>query len=184
MDTNELLIQEQEPLSDSDIRRILGKDCKILEYKDLLNYKNINEILTKDNDYFILLYELQAQSGHWVGVLKYDNLIEFHDPYGLNADKELAWISKSARAKLHEQCPYLSKLINNSDMKFIHNTTRFQSFKSSISTCGDHVVHRIYRFIHDKLDLDDYIQYMSHLKKEYHLNYDEIVSEFILSFNH
>jgi len=46
------------------------------------------------------------------------------------------------------------------------------------------VVHRIYRFIHDKLDLDDYIQYMNHLKKEYHLNYDEIVSEFILSFNH
>ena len=47
MDTNELLIQEQTPLSDSDIRRILGKDCKILEYKDLLNNKNINEIFNK-----------------------------------------------------------------------------------------------------------------------------------------
>ena len=76
MDTNELLIQEQAPLSDSDIRRILGKDCKILEYKDLLNYKNINEILTKDNDYFILLYELAPQSGHWVGILKYSDLIK------------------------------------------------------------------------------------------------------------
>jgi hypothetical protein len=38
MDSNELLIQEQKPLSDSDITRILGKYCKILEYKDLSKY--------------------------------------------------------------------------------------------------------------------------------------------------
>ena len=183
MDSNELLTQEQTPLSDSDMTRILGKDCKILEYKDLLKYKNINEILTKDNDYFILLYELQASSGHWTCVLKYNNLLEFFDSYGLQADKELAWISKPARAKLHENFPILSTLINNSNMKVIHNLTRFQQFKRNMSTCGDHVVHRIYRFIHNKLDLDDYTRYMNHLKKEYHLNYDEIVSEFVLSFN-
>ena len=52
-----------------------------------------------------------------------------------------------------------------------------------MNTCGDHVVHRIYRFIHDKLDLDDYTDYMKYLKSEFHLNYDEIVSEFVLSFN-
>ena len=183
MDINELLKQEQNPLSDSDITRILGKYCKILEYKDLSKYKNINEIFTKDNDYFVLLYELAPQSGHWTGVLKYANVIEFFDPYGMQADKELAWISKSARAKLNEQYPYLSTLINNSNMQVVHILTKFQSFKSSVSTCGDHVVHRIYRFIHDNLDLYDYTNYMNYIKSEYHLNYDEIVSEFILSFN-
>ena len=89
--------QEEQPLSDSDIRRILGNDCKILEYKDLLQYNNINEILKEEKDYFILLYELQPQSGHWTCVLKYDGILEFFDAYGIAPDKELAWISKYAK---------------------------------------------------------------------------------------
>ena len=60
---------------------------------------------------------------------------------------------------------------------------RFQSFKPTISPCGAHVAHRTYRFIHNELDLHEYLKYMKHLKSEYRLNYDEIVSEFILSFN-
>ena len=183
MDFELLQREELTPLSDSDITRILGNNCKILEYKDLLKYTDINKILTKDKDYFILLYELKASSGHWTAVIKYDNMIEHFDPYGIKPDGELKWISIAARTKLHEDYPYLSKLLHDSKMKVIYNHTRFQSFKPNISTCGHHCVHRIYRFIHDSLTLDEYTQCMNYLKSEFHLNYDEVVAEFILTFN-
>ena len=83
MDFDLLRREELTPLSDSDIKNILGDNTKILEYKDLLNYTDINKILTKDKDYIILLYELKASSGHWTAILKYDNLLEHFDPYGI-----------------------------------------------------------------------------------------------------
>ena len=51
-----------------------------------------------------------------------------------------------------------------------------------ISTCGDHCVHRIYRLIYNDFNLDDYTSYMSHVKDEYDLTYDDIVAEFVSSF--
>jgi len=183
MDFDLLKREELTPLSDSDIKKILGENTKILEYKDLLNYNDINKILTKDKDYLILLYELKASSGHWTAILKYDNMFEHFDPYGIKPDGELKWISAAARSKLHEEYPYLAKLLNDSDMDVIYNHTRFQSYKPIISTCGHHCVHRIYRFIHDNLDLDEYIKYMNYLKNEFKLNYDEVVAEFILTIN-
>jgi len=179
----DLITQEQKPLSDDDIKHILGNDCKILEYKDLLKYRNINDILPNDRDYFVLLYEIQISSGHWTTVLNYNNTLEHFDPYGIKPDGELHWIGTYTRKRLHEQFPYLSKLFNESNMNVIYNHTRFQSYNALISTCGAHVTHRIYRFIHNNFDLDDYTNYMNHLKTEYKLSYDEIVSEFVLSFN-
>ena len=182
MDIESIILQEKKPLSDDDIKHILGSDCKILEYKDLLKYRNINEILSKDRDYFVLLYELKASSGHWTTVLKYNNTLEHFDPYGIKPDGELNWIGASIRKRLHEQFPYLSKLFNESNMNVIYNHTRFQSYNTVISTCGAHVAHRIYRFIHNNFDLDDYTNYMNHIRNEYKLSYDEVVSEFVLSF--
>ena len=53
MDFDLLKREELTPLSDSDIKKILGENTNILEYKDLLNYNDINKILTKDKDYLI-----------------------------------------------------------------------------------------------------------------------------------
>ena len=166
MDFDLLRREELTPLSDSDIKKILGEDTKILEYKDLSNYNDINKILTKDKDFFILLYELKAASGHWTTILKYDNMLEHFDSYGIKPDGELKWISAAVRSNLHEEYPYLTKLLHDSDMDVIYNHTRFQSFKPTISTCGHHCVHRICRFIHNNLDLDEYTKYMNHLKNE------------------
>ena len=173
---------EMTPLSDDDIRTILGKDTKILEYKDLTKYSSIDQLLPKPTDYCILLYELQKDSGHWTAILKYDDIVEFFDPYGLKYDNELAWISNNIKAKLHEDQPLLSNLLNNTNHTIIYNKTRFQSMKSDVSTCGDHCAHRIYRLIHNDFNLDEYISYMKHIKDEHGLTYDEIVSEFVSSF--
>ena len=51
--------KELEPLSDEDIRHILGKDTKILKYSELAKYPSIDDLLPKHTDYCIVLYELE-----------------------------------------------------------------------------------------------------------------------------
>ena len=169
-------------LSDTDIRQIIGNDAKILKYSELSKHSTIDDLLTKPKDHCIILYELEEDSGHWVCLLKYDNKIEFMDPYGIKPDGELAWITKNAKQKLHEDVPLLSNLIHNTNHNVIYNTTRFQSMSKEISTCGDHSTHRIYRLVHNDLDLDEYTSYMKHIKDEHVLTYDEIVAEFVSHF--
>ena len=79
-------------LSDDDIRKILGGRCKILKYSALAGYGDLDELLTGLLDYAIVLYEEEENSGHWIALLKYNNIIEFFDPYGLIPDKELSWL--------------------------------------------------------------------------------------------
>ena len=169
-------------LNYSYIREIIGHDAKILKYSELSKYSNIDQLLTKPKDHCILLYELEEDSGHWVCLLKYDNKIEFMDPYGIKPDGELAWITKSAKEKLNEDKPLLTNLLNSANQHVIYNKTRFQSMSKEISTCGDHSTHRIYRLMHNDLDLDEYTSYMKHIKDEYGLTYDEIVAEFVSHF--
>ena len=174
--------KELEPLSDEDIRHILGKDTKILKYSELAKYSSIDDLLPKHTDYCIVLYELEENSGHWTAILKYDSYVEWFDPYGIKYDNELDWISNNVKHKLHEEKPLLGKLFNESDLKVVYNKTKFQSMKKEISTCGDHCVHRIYRLKHNDFDLEAYTSYMNHIKDEYGLTYDDIVAEFVSSF--
>ena len=44
-------------LSDEDIGTILGTDAKIIRYSELRHIDDLDELLTKDLDYCIVLYE-------------------------------------------------------------------------------------------------------------------------------
>ena len=74
----------KKPLSDTEIKRILGKSTKLLTYPDLAKYNDLNQLLPAPNDFVvILIVENETQdviSGHWTALLKYDNLFEFFDP--------------------------------------------------------------------------------------------------------
>ena len=59
-------------LSDTDIRRILGNGTKVIKYSELSHYDDLNQLLPKDTDYCIILYEDHVDHGHWVGLSKYD----------------------------------------------------------------------------------------------------------------
>ena len=80
-------------LSDEDIRTILGSNTKIIKYSELSKYRDLDELLPNLLDYVIILYEDNLDTRHWTGLLKYNNLYEFFDPYGLIPDKELSWTS-------------------------------------------------------------------------------------------
>jgi len=169
------------PMSDSDLRLILGADLKIIQYSDLSNVQFLSELLPKPTDYLILLYETSQNVGHWTALLRYHNLYEFFDPYGMMPDKALTWIPAQRRKMLGQSEPYLSELLDKTD-NWVYNTTRYEKMNSKVNTCGDHNCHRIYRLTHNDMDLKDYAEYMEHVKEEYHTTYDEIVAEFAESF--
>ena len=57
-----------------------------MKYSGLAEYSDLDDLLPKLKDYAIILYEEDENIGHWVGLLKYDNVFEFLDPYGLMPD--------------------------------------------------------------------------------------------------
>jgi hypothetical protein len=63
----------KKPLSDTDIKRILGRATKLITYPDLAKYTDINQLLPAPNDFVvILIVEDETQdviSGHWTALL-------------------------------------------------------------------------------------------------------------------
>ena len=106
----------KKPLSDEELKVILGKDLKIVMYPDLADYSSIEELLPNPNDYcIILIVESETKfniSGHWVALLKYDGIYEYFDPYGNGVDVDLMnWMDAKTRARLNESKPYLTYLL-------------------------------------------------------------------------
>ena len=52
------------PLSDSDLRKIIGQDLKIILYRELSSILNLREMLTTERDCMVALYEEKELSGH------------------------------------------------------------------------------------------------------------------------
>jgi len=165
------------PLSDDDLRHILGEDIKIIKYSQLADYNDLNDLLPQRNDCCILFYEEQLDVGHWTGLLKYDDKFEHFDSYGIKPDSELRWLTMRARQRLNEAIPYLSNLL--AKVAYIYNTVRFQSDDHTVNTCGSHVAFRLYNFKKNSMHLKQYQDYMKELKTESQMSYDFIVSEWV-----
>lgn len=165
------------PMSNDEINKYLP-NAKIIRYSDLSSINHIDELLTKEKDYVILLYETQPNVGHWTVLLKYphSNTYEYFDSYGKPLDNPLKWNSKQQNEMLNQK-PYLKNLLNSA--KLIQNKTPFQIDKLSVQTCGRHIIFRILKFLLDGLDLEEYTKYMKFLKKSSNHSYDDIVSAHI-----
>jgi hypothetical protein len=168
----------EDPIDDSEIREYLP-DAKILTYKELSKYRNINELLPDNKDYAIILYLDEPNKGHWTALLKYNNTFEMFDPYGLKElDEELKWVPCPQRIKLGVAIPYMTRLFNTikKPQKGILSTFEYQDEKSSVASCGRHCVYRILKLMQDDMDIEQYYNHMKDLRKKYNLTYDQIVS--------
>ncbi len=172
----------RKPLSDADLRHILGEDLKILQYSDLANHSTLDSILPKTKDDCIILYEQEEDSGHWVALMRYDNTVEYFDPYGNKWDVPLSWISREKRQQLGESQRYLSGLLERSNLKRTYSPYHYERTSNKVNTCGSHSAHRIYRLRHDNMDLIDYYTYMENAEEKLKANPDEVVAEFVESF--
>jgi hypothetical protein len=175
-----------EPLGDDTIKKYLPK-AKIIKYSELKKYNNIEELLKKPLDYVIILYEQKINSGHWVLLSKYDNIIEFFSSYGNYIDECLNWNTQEINDILGQNKPYLSILLNKVKDKYdiIYNSFDFQNKnKLDISTCGRWVVLRVHTILLFKQSLSDFIKTIKKLKNEKKISYDLLVSQIIDETNY
>jgi len=164
------------PMDDSELKHYLPK-TPIITYPELSKFNSIDELLPNDKTYAIILYQDSPNKGHWVAVLKYNNLYEYFDSYGNKIDDPLNWISLGIRKELDQTTPYLSNLLKGKSTKW--NNKKFQRESPEVSTCGRHCVFRILNNEENNINLNEYKKIMEKMKKETGMDYDEIVSEYV-----
>lgn len=143
--------------SNSDIERWAGEG-HIIKYSDLANYSNINELLPNDKDFKIILIESRVNSGHWVAVMKYKNIIEYFSSYGTKPEYDFKFIPTMIKHLLGQGGNILTKLLKTKDkgQKIYYNKKKLQKINDGVNTCGRWVIART---IAMKLgwELDDFI---------------------------
>jgi len=179
MDEEKLEEIVESPMDDSQIKSYLP-NIRILKYSELNDANKIEDILTKDNDYFILLIEDSPNKGHWVCMSRYGNTIEFFDSLAGKPDSQLNWTPMDMRKKLGQGKKILTDLLMETPKKVVYNPVKYQEESTDINTCGRHCIFRIKNMLEGK-NLDDYYKLMKQLKENTGKSYDELVSMFIQS---
>lgn len=168
----------EKPISNFQINDYLP-NVPVKLYKEFKHIKNLDEILPKNKRYYIFLYEESPNVGHWCGLLRYKNKIEYFDSYGEPPDSALSWHPLGILKELDQHIPYLTMLLKKSSLPVIINKKKFQEESPDVSTCGRHQIFRILQNERDNLELRNYIKLMEEIKKKTGLNYDEIVAQAI-----
>jgi len=148
------------PLGDDDIKKVLGQNTRIIKYGDLDNYTTIDEVLSINN-MVVILVETQINSGHWICMLKYDNVVEVFDSYGLKIDDQLKYVNLKMRKELDQYDHELSFLLDRCPYKVIYNNVDLQQWSPYINTCGRHVCLRLKN---KNKTLDQYLKWVKSFK--------------------
>lgn len=131
------------PLSDGDIRAILGNDIKIFTYPQLKRFRSADDLFDSKGRCLVLFLTEGPTAGHWCCLLKRGDAIEFFDPYGDSPEEVKDEIPKSKREQLDMNSPYLTRLLQASGRPVYYNTYAFQKEKRDINTCGRHCIVRL-----------------------------------------
>ena len=154
---NDIKDVEYAPIDDDEIIKYLGNDAKIIEYKQLKNYKNIDELLPNKTDFVMILEETRKNYGHWVCLIKYKGGYEYFDSLGFPPD-DLKWISSLNRQQNGETEPLLHILLHNSGLKSIkYNKIKYQSKQAN--TCGRWDILRILSVINYGFNLRQFYEH-------------------------
>jgi hypothetical protein len=182
IDRDEIRHRIMNMISDEDIKRYLGVEGhkNIIKYSELDNYKSIDKFLPKIYDYKIILIESQQNAGHWVIILKYKNkdnkiVIEYFNSYGMKPEADLSYVGSAMNKVLGNDKDNLKELLNDATSKgyeVIYNKKRFQSSNKKVNTCGRWSILRIIMMKHYKMNLEEFIDFITQLKKKYKVEAD------------
>ena len=132
-------------VTSTDLQSIF-KNCKIVKYADLDNYKDIYQLLPNRMDFVFLLTESEKNSGHWTLIIRDDDTFEYFDSYGTSPKNILDYIPKYMNKKLgndfQEDLGKMIRSIKPTD-KFVYNKTKFQKEQEGINTRGRWVIARL-----------------------------------------
>ena len=155
---------------------------KIILFEELKG-KNLEKVLPANPDYVILLFELQSDfDGHWVCILRYDNTIEWWDPYGMTPAEVYESNTVQKNSSLNQDKNYASIMIKNfitshPKYNFIVNRKRFQKMEPGINTCGRWVTFRIKALMKKGMTLHEFYEFYKKTKNLFkNESNDELVS--------
>ncbi len=173
MTENKLEIIESTPMSNETIKKYIP-NVKIITNIDLQNYKSIDELLPNDG-FLIILFLNAPNSGHWVSLSKYGDIIEYFDSYGSTPKQTDDYITDDDAKNLGIKKYFLDDMLKNSGKYVIYNNKQYQALDRDISSCGRHVIYRLLCLIKGMF-LTDYYNHMKLLKNKNN-TYDNIVSK-------
>lgn len=162
------------PLSDDDIKNILGEDIKIIKYPDIKNLQSVDELFDK-NGRCILFYPILSDAvGHWVALINHTDRIEFFDPYGKSPESLRINIPKEQQKLLDMAEPYLIHLLSTSTKPVFYNNHCFQKHSNSNLTCGRHAAVRLLYYPYD-------LEHYNNIIKKSKMSADDFVSAVIFN---
>jgi len=163
------------PLTGSDMLKNSAVPAKLVIYKDIHKYKNLDELFG-DVDTIYLLYESQPYSGHWVTLFRVGDRVELFDSYNYKPDQQFNFINDDFKKQRNMHFPFLTKLLlshaeNGGEVHYNHH--KLQRESSNIATCGRHGLVRV---MFRDLPIDEYYQVMKQLKNKLSArSFDEVV---------
>ncbi len=159
---NQINIIEQTPLTINNLLEFNYpvKTNAILYNKIRQKYNTIDELF-QNNKAIILLINKGSNLGHFCGLLKKNNIIEFFGPYGYTINKIINILGINDNI--------LDELFKKSKYTIIYNKYQYEVENNKIETCGLHVIMRIIKY---NLSNEEYHKFL----KYKNLKPDEIVS--------
>jgi hypothetical protein len=142
-------LKGDKPLTGEQIEKIFNNKIKVIEYKSVRDYDNIEDLLLPFGRVAILypwkLDEEGGVFGHWTTIfLNKDGNIEYFNSYGSFLEEgAMKNIDKKFKKQHGEDIKYLTYLLYNSNHKVEYNNKKLQSDKSN--TCGRWVIYRLLR---------------------------------------
>jgi hypothetical protein len=171
-------------LSDTELLKIVDGRASVILYPNLINYKNIDEVLGPFRAAFILFcseYTPTKKFGHWCLVFQQDHgIIEFFNPYGGYPDDSLNYISPKVQKESNQFHTTLSKLMLNSPYELSYNEFPFQKHGNEIKTCGRWCSVRLeFR----AMDIYEFKKFIDNISTRLKISPDEFVTLMTMSVN-
>lgn len=130
-------------LGSGEIYDKLNKKVRIISYKQLSQFNNLDEVLSPFGR-VIILYEIVDSFGHWTCVFRRGKgEVEFFDSYSGLPDSQFRFIDKNFKTSDYGTFPLLTSMLYESGYKIFYNDVPLQSKNRKIATCGHFCVLRL-----------------------------------------
>lgn len=122
-------------ISSDQIYKWFKRKIRIIAYKDICKYDNIEDLIGKYNR-VIILYEIRPSYGHWVCLYKNEHTVYYFDSAGAKPEAYLKYTPPELAVYCKKYHTYLILLIYESSKNFEYNQYKLQSEEKGINTCG------------------------------------------------
>lgn len=165
--------------SEEDIIGYLGGQVQIKTYSELGDAASLYELVPNKTGTCILLIETEPNTGHWVALLKYGNVVEFFNSYGDPPGYEVALIPKEINEELDQSSRDILDILDQEYQRgkeVIYNKVKLQQISRDIGTCGKHCILRGLMLKYYGMGLGQYLKFISHMCSRLGVNADGLVT--------